>query len=87
MGGSGIAGDVVLSVAGPFMAVPVVVYKGYEPPSFVGPTTLCFALSFSGNTEETVEAAQTAALAGARMVVVASRRRAGAARRVVGRDR
>jgi glucose/mannose-6-phosphate isomerase len=53
------------------MPVPIVATKGYEPPSFVGPTTLCFALSFSGNTEETVEAAQTAALAGSRMVVIA----------------
>jgi glucose/mannose-6-phosphate isomerase len=71
MGGSGIAGDIMTAVAGPFMPVPIVVTKGYEPPSFVGPSTLCFALSFSGNTEETVEAAQTAALAGARMVVIA----------------
>jgi glucose/mannose-6-phosphate isomerase len=70
MGGSGIVGDVLLSVAGPFMATPVVVCKSYEPPSFTGPTTLCIVLSFSGDTEETVEAAQTAALAGARMVVV-----------------
>src|SRR2546421_5677089 len=71
MGGSGIVGDVMLSVAGPFMATPVVVCKSYEPPSFTGPTTLCITLSFSGDTEETVEAAQTAALAGARMVVIA----------------
>jgi len=71
MGGSGIVGDVMLSVAGPFMATPVVVCKSYEPPSFAGPTTLCVALSYSGDTEETVEAAQTAALAGAHMVVVA----------------
>jgi glucose/mannose-6-phosphate isomerase len=71
MGGSGIAGDVMTSLAGPFMPVPVVVTKGYEPPNFVGPGTLCFALSFSGNTEETVEAASLAALAGAEMVVVA----------------
>jgi glucose/mannose-6-phosphate isomerase len=71
MGGSGLAGDIMTAVAGPFMPVPIVVTKGYEPPSFVGPTTLCFALSFSGDTEETIEAAETAALAGARMVVVA----------------
>jgi glucose/mannose-6-phosphate isomerase len=71
MGGSGIAGDLMTALAGPFMPVPIVVTKGYEPPSFVGPSTLCFALSFSGDTEETIEAAQTAALAGARMVVIA----------------
>lgn len=70
MGGSGIAGDVLAAVGGPFVPVPVVVAKGYAPPAFVGPGTLCFAVSFSGDTEETVQAAQTAAAAGAHMVVV-----------------
>ncbi len=70
MGGSGIAGDVLAAVGGPFVPVPIVVAKGYAPPSFVGPGTLCFAVSFSGDTEETLEAAQAAAAAGARMVVV-----------------
>jgi glucose/mannose-6-phosphate isomerase len=70
MGGSGIAGDILTAVAGPFMPVPVVVVKGYTPPSFVSDTTLCFAVSFSGNTEETLEAAQEAAVNGARMVVI-----------------
>jgi glucose/mannose-6-phosphate isomerase len=72
MGGSGIAGDVLTAVAGPFMAVPAVVSKGYECPSFVGEGTLCFAVSYSGNTEETVEAATEAAAAGARMVVLSA---------------
>ncbi|HMG45045.1 MAG TPA: bifunctional phosphoglucose/phosphomannose isomerase [Acidimicrobiales bacterium] len=71
MGGSGIAGDVLTAVGGPFVPVPIVVAKGYAPPSFVGPETLCFAVSFSGDTEETVEAASAAAAAGARMVVIA----------------
>jgi glucose/mannose-6-phosphate isomerase len=70
MGGSGIAGDVLAAVGGPFVPVPVAVAKGYAPPGFVGPGTLCFAVSFSGNTEETIEAAQTAAAAGAHMVVL-----------------
>jgi glucose/mannose-6-phosphate isomerase len=70
MGGSGIAGDVVSAVAGPFMSVPITVVKGYESPSFVGDGTLCIAISYSGNTEETVEAAQEAAAAGARMVIL-----------------
>jgi glucose/mannose-6-phosphate isomerase len=71
MGGSGIAGDLLATVAGPFMPVPVVVCKGYEPPSFVSEGTLCFAISFSGNTEETVEAAITAAASGAKVVAIA----------------
>ena len=32
MGGSGVAGDVLAAVAGPFMPVPVTVVKGYEAP-------------------------------------------------------
>jgi glucose/mannose-6-phosphate isomerase len=72
MGGSGVAGDVVAAVAGPFMPVPVVVSKGYETPSFVDDGTLCFAVSYSGETEETLEAAQLAAEAGASMVCLSS---------------
>jgi glucose/mannose-6-phosphate isomerase len=72
VGGSGIAGDIVAAVAGPFMPVPVTVVKGYEAPSSVGEGTLCFAVSSSGDTEETVEAAQAAAAAGARMVVLSA---------------
>lgn len=72
MGGSGVAGDVLAAAAGPFLPVPVVVSKSYELPAFVGESSLVFAVSFSGNTEETVEAASQAAVEGARMVVVTS---------------
>ncbi len=70
MGGSGIAGDVLLATAAPFMAVPVVVVKSYTPPAFVGPGSLVFAISFSGETEETVEAAGEAVRLGAALVMV-----------------
>jgi glucose/mannose-6-phosphate isomerase len=72
MGGSGVAGDVLAAAAGPFLPVPVIVSKGYELPAFVGESSLVFAISFSGNTEETVEAASSAAVEGARMVVITS---------------
>ena len=70
MGGSGIAGDVLKAIAGPFLSVPVTVVKGHEIPAFVGPDTLCFAISYSGATEETLATAAAAAEAGARMVVL-----------------
>lgn len=70
MGGSGVAGDVLAAAAGPFLPVPVIVSKDYELPAFVGESSLVFAVSFSGNTEETVEAASAAAVEGAHMVVV-----------------
>jgi glucose/mannose-6-phosphate isomerase len=52
--------------------VPVIVPKGYETPAFVGPSTLVFAVSFSGNTEETIEAATHAVKQGGQLVVMAS---------------
>ena len=70
MGGSGVAGDMLTVAAGPFMPVPVVVVKNYEPPSYVDESTLVFAVSFSGNTEETLQAVTTAAAAGANIVAV-----------------
>lgn len=71
MGGSGIAGDVIVATAAPFMPVPVTVVKGYEPPDYVGPGSLVFAMSFSGDTEETIEAATGAFEAGSSLIVVA----------------
>jgi glucose/mannose-6-phosphate isomerase len=70
MGGSGLAGDVLVAVAGPFLPVPVTVVKSYELPDFVGRESLVFAVSFSGDTEETVEAAGEAFEAGASLVAV-----------------
>jgi glucose/mannose-6-phosphate isomerase len=70
MGGSGIAGDVLAAVAGLTCPVPIVVAKNYECPAFVGPDTLVLAISFSGNTEETIDAVHQAVGAGARLVAV-----------------
>ena len=72
MGGSGVAGDILAAAAGPFMSVPVVVVKSYELPAFVGDGSLVLAISYSGNTEETLEAASEAAMQGAKMVAVTS---------------
>jgi glucose/mannose-6-phosphate isomerase len=66
MGGSGIGGDVAAAVAGPSCPVPLTVSKHYECPGYVGPDTLVLALSFSGNTEETVAATTEAHGRGAR---------------------
>ncbi|WP_428119328.1 SIS domain-containing protein [Candidatus Poriferisodalis sp.] len=70
MGGSGVAGDIVAALAAPELTVPVAVAKGYDCPAFVGPTTLAIAVSFSGDTEETLEAAIAAHDAGASLVAV-----------------
>jgi len=70
MGGSGIAGDIVEAIAGPQMTIPVVVSKGYECPHFVGPRTLVMVASFSGETEETLQAVSMAHDRGAQIFAV-----------------
>ena len=70
MGGSGISGDVLASVANSTLPVPVTVLKQYRAPNFVGPRTLAFAVSYSGGTEETVSMAEGVVERGARLVVV-----------------
>ncbi len=70
MGGSGIAGDVLAAVANATLPVPVVVLKQIRTPRFVGPRTLAFAVSYSGDTDETLQMAAGALDAGARLVAV-----------------
>lgn len=77
-GDAGVVAQCVAAVAGPFGSVPCVVVEDYSAPTFVSESTLCIALSRSGETEETVEAAETAAVAGARMVIVGGAGRLGA---------
>jgi len=70
MGVAGQAGGLLLEVAGPMMSVPIVVHRGYGVPNFVDPSTLVIALSFDGDTEETLEAAQAAVDDGATVLCV-----------------
>jgi glucose/mannose-6-phosphate isomerase len=70
MGGSGIAGDVVAALVSPRARVPVHVVKGYELPRYVGESTLVFVVSCSGDTEETLAAAEDARARSASVVAV-----------------
>ena len=70
MGGSGIVGDVALAVGTATLPVPIVVLKYFRTPAFVGPRTLAFAVSYSGDTEETLEMTRGALAAGARVVTI-----------------
>jgi glucose/mannose-6-phosphate isomerase len=72
MGGSGIVGDVLATALSDELPVPVVVRKGYRVPAFVGPRTLAFAVSYSGDTEETIAMATDAAKSGATVVCVST---------------
>jgi glucose/mannose-6-phosphate isomerase len=72
MGGSGIVGDVVTTVGSGSLPVPSVVLKQYRTPGFVGRRTLVFAVSYSGNTEETLSMAEGALDAGAHLVTISA---------------
>ncbi len=72
MGGSSVAGEILQAIARDEMRLPLVLVGDYTLPAFVSPSTLVFAVSFSGDTEETLEAAEAAVRRGARLVAVAS---------------
>jgi glucose/mannose-6-phosphate isomerase len=72
MGGSGVVGDIVSAVSSAALPVPMTVLKRYRTPAFVGPRTLAFAVSYSGDTEETLEMTRHALDAGAHLVAVSS---------------
>ncbi len=70
MGGSGISGDVVAAAFNDELPVPITVLKQIRTPAFVGPETLAIAISYSGNTEETVSMASSAVERGAQLVAI-----------------
>jgi glucose/mannose-6-phosphate isomerase len=70
MGSGATAAEAVAAYGTGRASVPVWVGNGYESPAFVGPHTLAFAVSASGDTEETIAAASAARARGAHLVVV-----------------
>jgi glucose/mannose-6-phosphate isomerase len=72
LGGSGIGGDLLRSYLNPTCRVPIWVNRQYGLPAFVGPSTLVCAISYSGNTEETLCAFEEARARGATLLAVTS---------------
>ena len=72
MGGSGIAGDVLLALATATSPVPVVVHRGPGLPGWVGAADLVLAVSCSGATAETLSATDEAIRRGAHVVGIAA---------------
>jgi glucose/mannose-6-phosphate isomerase len=70
VGGSGIAGDVARSLLGGRLPVPILVSKAETLPAFCGPRTLVIAVSYSGNTRETLSCYDAAVRRGAPLVTV-----------------
>lgn len=70
MGGSAIGGALTGSLAEIEARVPLTVIRGYDLPRFVGSQSLVLVASFSGATEETLWACESALQAGARMLAL-----------------
>ena len=70
MGGSGVAGDILSCLFSARLPMPLMVRKGYGIPEFCGKDTLVLAVSFSGDTEETLTAYEQALRKGCRVVTI-----------------
>jgi glucose/mannose-6-phosphate isomerase len=60
LGGSGIGGTIISELISDSCKVPITINKDYFLPAFVNENTLVIISSYSGNTEETLEAMQVA---------------------------
>ncbi|MCK4613860.1 MAG: bifunctional phosphoglucose/phosphomannose isomerase, partial [Thermoplasmata archaeon] len=55
MGGSGISGEIVRDILSEEIGIPIIVNKSSRLPAFVSNSTLLIVVSYSGNTEETLQ--------------------------------
>ena len=72
LGGSGIGGKIATQLVANQMQIPAVINNDYRLPLFVNENTLVIVSSFSGNTEETLEALQAAQKAKAEIACITS---------------
>jgi glucose/mannose-6-phosphate isomerase len=72
LGGSGIGGNLCNQFCEGELNVPIQVNKDYFIPNFVGEHTLVIISSYSGNTEETLQAFKEAEKKGAHIVCISS---------------
>lgn len=72
LGGSAIGGDIVKEYLAEEINMPICINRSYKMPHFVGKDSLVFAVSYSGNTEETLSAYAEAKKKNANIVVITS---------------
>ncbi|MEO0071400.1 MAG: bifunctional phosphoglucose/phosphomannose isomerase [candidate division WOR-3 bacterium] len=72
MGGSAIGGDIVRALFLMESPIPVITWRDYKIPGIVTKDTLFFAISYSGETEETLSAYQEARHRGCQIVPITS---------------
>lgn len=85
LGGSAIGGDLLRGYLAHEIYLPIFVNRNYSLPEFVGCSTLVFASSYSGNTEETVAAYQEAVKRGAEVICLTTGGKLGALAREDGK--
>ena len=72
MGGSAIGGDLLSDYLADELSIPIVVIRGYDVPKFVDESSLVFAVSYSGNTEETISTLKKCLEVKARIIALTS---------------
>ncbi|OGF45618.1 MAG: bifunctional phosphoglucose/phosphomannose isomerase [Candidatus Firestonebacteria bacterium RIFOXYC2_FULL_39_67] len=72
LGGSAIGGDILKNLLYDNSSVSITVNRNYTVPKWVGEDTLVFAVSHSGNTEETISAFKDALSKKAKIIVITS---------------
>jgi glucose/mannose-6-phosphate isomerase len=72
MGGSAIGGELAAALAKPTATVPIEVRRDYAIPGYVTKDTLVVGVSYSGNTEETLDGFRQAGSRGAKLIAVST---------------
>lgn len=72
MGGSAIGGLLLRDYLSDTAKHPMIITRDYHAPEFVGPKTLAIATSYSGNTEENLNALNEALIRGAQAITLTS---------------
>lgn len=72
MGGSAIGGDLVAALALAYSKAPVFIQRDYGLPNFVDSNTLVIGVSYSGKTEETLDAFTNAGERGAKLIAIST---------------
>jgi glucose/mannose-6-phosphate isomerase len=72
MGGSGIGGAIASDILSGISEIPIISNSDYSIPGWVSKGTLVLACSYSGNTEETIEAVKSANEKGSTIAVITS---------------
>jgi glucose/mannose-6-phosphate isomerase len=72
VGGSAFVAEVFKDLVREHCSLPIFTIRSYDLPFWVQEKTLCVAISYSGNTEETITAAQKAQARGASIVTLSS---------------